>query len=306
MAKKPRTQPQLSPAVRLSGLGPRVTRLITHDLSDAHTVQAELTRLTEGLKPASFLPILVNACAGASDDQRARLEQPIGTWLRDQGLIELLHDLEAKHVFAGPARQLARAWLAAAGQSLEPLLEPVIEDLVIRAYQVGGEADDSQTSVTLFWYEDMRRRRVHSASFLIDYEPPWEGALKDLAYDNFRDADSATRRFMSVWTKGYAMPRQIDVSSFARLVWTALRQSQAQDIKLPADFIAAAPVVLPMLRALPTHPEAPALDEDELKVLMTSGRSPEAIWQQEQLFGYQKRMPDGTIIHILRPRDEDF
>lgn len=64
---------------RRPGFGPRVTRLIRHDVSDASALEAELTRLTAGRKPASFLPILVNACADASARWATRVALPATT-----------------------------------------------------------------------------------------------------------------------------------------------------------------------------------------------------------------------------------
>ncbi len=306
MAKKSRNQPQISPALRLSGLGPRVARLIALDMSDAGAVQAELARLTAGLKPTSFLPILVNTCAAASDEQRAGLKPIVGTWLRDNGLVEPLRKLEANYVFDAAGRQVAREWLEMAGQSLEPLVNPAPEDLVISAYQVGGRTGDSQASLTLLWYEDARQRRVHLASFLIDYEPPWEGAVKDLAYSNHRDAEIATRKFMSIWEEESIAIHQIGLSSFMRQIWTALRQNVAQNISLPDDFIAAFGIVMTMLLSLPAHPDAPALNQHELKALITGKLKPEQLRELEQRFGYQKRMPDGSIIHILPPLGKEL
>ncbi len=90
----------------------------------------------------------------------------------------------------------------------------------------------------------------------------------------------------------------------ARRVWTSLRHSQAEGIRLPADFIAVMGQVVPMLLALPASPDAPALSAAEIEAMAKTGRSPEALRQEERILGYQKRMPDGKILRIIRPPED--
>jgi hypothetical protein len=44
---------------------------------------------------------------------------------------------------------------------------------------------------------------------------------------------------------------------------------------------------------------------DEIEALATTGRSPESIRTEERMLGYQTRMPDGSVIRIMRPPDDD-
>jgi hypothetical protein len=302
MAKKNRPAEKPNPAIRLSGLPTRLERLFMEQ-TDPAELGAALDRLTDGLKPTSFLPLLVGAFAAAPDSQRALLDEPVSTWLREHGLLTVLRDLELRHLPGAPEREMMRAWLAAGG--IAPLssqdLNPV--DRMIAAYEV---SDEAQASVTLFYFVDGRRRRVRISSFLIDFQPPWEGALKDLAYRSFPDAERARDEYFAVWEENIHEQRPIAVTDATRRVWTALRQSQAQGIRLPADFVAVMGEVVPFLLALPVDPEAPALTPDEIKALASTGRKPEDIVRDERLFGYQQRLPDGSILRILRPPDDDW
>lgn len=298
MAKKDRAAGQPNPAIRLSNLRPRLSRLFTEQ-SDPATFAAELSRLTDGLKPASFLPILVSSVA-AQAVEHDQLGDTVGAWLAEHGLLGPLRDLEARQTFDGASREVARSWLEAGGIELASEPEVAIVDLLLDAYEV---MDESQGSVTLFWHEDRRRRKVATVSFLLDFEPPWEGALKDLSYRTFSDLTQSREKFLAIWRAGGNEPRRIAIADAAEYIWAALGQSQTQGIRLPADFIAVMDKLAPFLLALPSG-KAPALSSAELEALATNGRSPEAIRRDEQLLGYQKRMPDGRIMRIVRPPDD--
>jgi hypothetical protein len=157
----------------------------------------------------------------------------------------------------------------------------------------------------LFWYEDARRRRVRATAFLIDFEPPWEGALKDVAHRSFRSIDHAHSDFFAIWQEDGFQYHLIDKASATQRVWASLRQSQAQGIRLPADFIPLMAEIMPLLHALAAASDIAALSETESSALATSGRSVEALRREERLLGYQKRMPDGKILYILRPTDDE-
>lgn len=303
MAKKLRPGAQVNPAVRLSNLRPRLAQIFADAQIDHATVQAELDQLTDGLKPASFLSLLVGAFVAAPDQQRERLAGPVGAWLGERGLLEALRSLEARQTLEGAERAMARSWLEAGDIAPAPESALTLADLFIDAYEVG---DPAQASVTLFWYEDARRRRARFASFLIDFQPPWEGALKDLAYDTFRDSGQAHAKFFTVWEESPLQHYPVDVVAATRRVWTALRQSQAQGIRLPADFIAVMPEVVPFLLALPTDPAAPALSPVEILDLARRGRIPEDIRRDERRFGFQKRMSDGSIMRVVNLFDDDL
>lgn len=301
MAKKSSKQNQPNPAVRLSTLGPRLKQLATDEALAASSLGAELSRLTAGLKPASFLPILVNTLMLVPDEQQERLAQPIGQWLQAQHLIDALGQLEAKQSFTGTSRNLARRWLEEAGVSPAPIEEVTPDDLFVGAYKVGSV---SQSSLAIFWYKDERRRQVQSLIFLIDYEPPWEGALKDIAYKPFRDADTAMEQYRAMWEDAPDSPEEVDRSTAMQEIWATIRQSQTQGIRLPVDFIKVLPMTMPVLYAFSSYPEVSTLSQEELIAMAKEGQSPEMLSKQEQLEGYQMRMPDGSIMRIVRPPDE--
>lgn len=302
MAKKPRPAAQPNPAIRLSNLGPRLAQLFASAPDDPAALYAELDRFTGGLKPGSFLPIVVGAVFNVPEPQREQLEPLVGGWVRERELLGALGELGARQLARDPARGVARSWLEAGGVALADEVDADPAELFLAAFELG---EPSQDAPTLFWYEDARRRRVCSASFLLDFQPPWEGAVKDLAYGTYRDFDRAQTTYFSLWKKRDLQPRRIDAATAAERVWQALRQNQAQGIRLPADFILALPQVLPFLLALPTPPDVEPLSLAEIETLATTGRTPESIRQEEKLLGYQTRMPDGSVLRIFRPPEDE-
>ncbi len=146
---------------------------------------------------------------------------------------------------------------------------------------------------------------MRAAAFLIDFEPPWEGALKDIAHRSFRSIDHAHAGFFSVWQEEHLPQRSIDKAGATQRVWAAIRQSQAQGIRLPADFIPLMAQIMPLLLALAAASDIAALSAAEIESLATSGRSPKSLRQEERILGHQKRMPDGSILRIMLPPDDD-
>ena len=97
-------------------------------------------------------------------------------------------------------------WLEDAGADPNALATLTHQDLFFQAYSAG---DESQASVLLFWYTDNRRGRVQGFSFLIDYNPPWEGAVKDIIPYPKRSPEVAIAEFVERWKFGMRSPEPI-------------------------------------------------------------------------------------------------
>jgi len=301
MPKKSRSGNHPNPAIRLSSFGLRATQLCASSFDDPTTILGELDQLTDGLKPSSFLPILLGAFASLSEAQRTALNGPISEWLQQHGHVELLRSLEDRHIFKEPTRSVVRALLAMCGIDLAPVVVANPADLFLAAFELGGTSQDSPT---IFWYEDERHRRVCRASFLVDFEPPWEGALKDIAFTYHRNLNEAIENYRMVWQFSGFEPRPINAATAAQRVWKAFRQNQAQGIRLPADFIMVQSKVMPFVTALQVNDETVPLEAAEIDAMVNTGRSPESIRREEDLLGYQTRMPDGRVIRIIRPPED--
>lgn len=303
MGKQKRALSQPNPAIRLSGLRQRLAPLFADPAVSSDELGAVLSQLTDGLKPASFLPMLVGAFAEAPEERRAQLGPAVGEWLRAKGLLATLRELDARQQLAPSAREDVVTWLAAGG--IEAVAhEPVdLADLFVGAYEIG---DIYQASPTLLWYSDGRRRRVISVAFLIDNEPPWYGALKDVAVNTHRDPEQANDRLRSHWQGMGADLVPLEAAAAKTRVLSALAQNRAQNIRLPADFAAARDVLVPLLLALPSEEETPQLTADEIEAMVTEGRSVEDLRAEERVLGFQTRLPDGQVIRVLPGPEDDF
>ncbi|MBK6433037.1 hypothetical protein, partial [Candidatus Amarolinea dominans] len=89
-----------------------------------------------------------------------------------------------------------------------------------------------------FWYRDMQRTQVQGMSFLLDYNPPWDGALKDITHFRVKLRSWLCR---NTWSSGErdGMPMtRIGPVEAKRLVLQALTCNQGSNIRLPLDLIA--------------------------------------------------------------------
>lgn len=301
MAKQKRTTAQPNPAIRLSGLRQRLAALLADNMADDE-LGAALSRLTDGLKPASFLPMLVSAFADASEESRAQLGQAVGDWLQAKGLLGALRELDARQPFDTPAREAVVAWLAAGGVEAVEHKPLDLADLFVGAYEIG---DIYQASPTLLWYTDARRRRVMSAAFLIDNQPPWHGALKDVAISTHRDVAQAEDRLFGHWYARGVEPEPIPAPAAKTRILSALAQNRAQGIRLPADVAAAREVLMPLLFALPDAEDTPQISADEIEAMVTEGRSVENLRLEERTMGFQTRLPEGEVVRLLPDPEDD-
>jgi hypothetical protein len=304
MGKQKHAQTQPNPAIRLSGLRQRLAPLFADAAVAGDELGAALSRLTDGLKPASFLPMLVGAFAEAPEERRAQHGAAVGEWLRAKGLLGALRELDARQQLAPAARDDVLAWLAAGGIEAAKH-EPIdLAGLFVGAYEIG---DIYQASPTLLWYSDPRRRRVVSVAFLIDNEPPWYGALKDVAVNTHRDPTQANDRLMEHWRGIGGVPEPIAAPAAKTRILAALAQNRAQGIRLPADFAAARDVVVPLLLALPDAEDTPQISADAIEAMVAEGRSVEALRLEERTMGFQTRLPDGSVMRLLPgPEDDDL
>lgn len=303
---KQRPVAQPSPMIRLSGLRPRLDQLLRGDTMQQGDVAilAALDSLTTGLKPAAFLPMLLAAYGAAAPMPQAHLAALLPTWLGHSGYAQALRGLVAQRALAPDQQQIALAWLEAGGEPTEDLAAELASwDPFYAAYEVGNEF---QSSLMIFSYANPRRLRVQALGFLIDTQPPWEGAVKDVLRQGQRPPEDAIEQYVSVWSERGEVPRPLEAAEAKRRVLSALLQNRKQQIRLPADLIAVRGQFLSDVLTLPDAPQTPAFSADDFDALAQDGRRPETLMRAEQTLGYQTRAPDGRVIRVLRPSDDDF
>jgi len=287
----------------LSSLRPRLDQLLRgEEISrDDRQLGEKLDSLTEGIKPASFLPIVIASFADAPAETQASLGELVPVWLSEHGYLAPLRELLARHALEGDKRQLALAWLASAGADAADLAQDDAWDSFYDAYSAGNPM---QESLMIFFYTNRRRNRVHGLSLLLDFEPPWDGAVKDAMRYPQRAPEDALDEFVRFWDRRGEPAEQLTAATAKRRALEAFEHNRQLNIRLHPDLAAARDMVVRNLLALPDEPGTPSFSAADFDELASHGQHPEAIRRDERMFGYRARMPDGQEIRILRgPED---
>ncbi len=292
--------PDLSPAVLLR---PRLDGLWGNPVWPGRSnddLRADLDVVVRGIPPATFLGTMLKAYAAAPAPAQTRLDQIVPAWLRERGYSAALRDGIVRGMFTGADHELALAWLQAAGDEIHALLHPQEPDTFFGAHFYG---DDSQATLVLLWYRDRRRAQVQGFNFLIDYNPPWDGSVKDIIAFPRRDPRSAIRDFVEIWYRRDDSPglrlAPISAVEAKRRILEALICNDRQSIRLPADLIANQTSFIRHVLPLPDGPDTPPFTADDFIALAQTGKRPEEIMRFEQQVGRRVRMEDGTEVFIM-------
>lgn len=292
------------PGAGLSSLRPRLDELLRGERlaqPDQPGVYEELDAVTRGIKPAAFLPALVAACQAAPAPVQALLDDVVPDWLHERGHLAALRDLAARESLGADQRQRALAWLAATGDEAD-LAAIEAWDPFFDAYLASNEA---QAALMIFWHTSRRKHRAQGLNLLLDFQPPWEGAVKDAFQFAQRMPQAAIEEYVGRWRKRGMELEQLTAVEAKRRALEALESNRREHIRLPEDLIDAREPFLRYVLALPDGPDTPRFDAEDFDFLARNGRQPEALKRDEQRFGYRARMPDGREIRILRGPDDD-
>lgn len=304
MSKSRQRQAQAHPTVGLSSLRPRLDVLLRDPQLvswDSAQLAARLDALTAALKPAAFLPIFLAASQNAPAAAHELLATNAPIWLQSHGYELVLHDLVARGQVPEAQRALALAWLASAGGVVDDLLAGQEWDAFLDAFSTSSPM---QSTLGVFFYANRRQQRAIGLSLLIDNEPPWNGAIKDCAATGQRPPQKLLDDYVGLWRSRGDTPVRLSAAEAKRLALVALERNQAAEIRLHADLVHERALWLRLL-ALPDTPQTPQLGIEVFDELAQHGRRSEEIQREERLLGYQTRMPDGTVIRLMRPPDDE-
>jgi hypothetical protein len=289
----------------LSSLRPRLDQLVRGEsLSqpDQRRAYEELDALTAGIKPAVFLPTLLAATIDAPAGVQDVLSELLPDWLRERGHLAPLRDLAARYTLEAPQQQRALEWLVAAGADTGELVaEREAWDSFYDAYYAGNPM---QGSLMIFWYTNRRQHRVHGLGLLLDFEPPWDGAIKDAMRYPQRAPDAALDEFVRFWDRRGQPAVRLTAVEAKRRALEALAHNRESQIRLHPDLVAARDLFVRDLLALPDGPDTPIVTAEDFDFLANNGEAPEALQRQERLFGYRARTTEGKEIRILRGPDD--
>ncbi len=307
MSKKKRPRRNIPPATLLR---PRMEDLFHDDTflpKEDAAIQAELDALTQGVSDRLFVKTLLRAYASASEAVQARLDEILSGWLAAHNYVERLQTLAEDRALGPDLRPIALAWLDAAGTDTTDLAR--IPDLFIDAYYYDDEevvGDLSQAYTAIFWYTDARRRRAQGMTFLLDYNPPWDGSVKDIMVTPKKPPDYLLERFHGLWNSIEMPAASISPARFKTIVLEALACNREAEIRLPWDLINASSLFEAQILALPDEPETPEFTIKDFDFLATHGERPEVIMEFEHKVGRRVRVSDDEeVLFIGSDWDED-
>lgn len=294
--KKDRSAPGLPPAALL---GPRLNRSWSDPAwlrRDDAEAQAELDTVCKGVSSAKLIGMLLKAYQAAPVPAQARLAQLVPVWLRRRGHLPALREAVERASVVGPDRDLAVAWLQAAGEDTTALAQAQQPDTFFDAYFYG---DRSQATLIVFWFRDRQRTQVQGINFLLDSNPPWDGAVKDIMALPRQDPRTALRDHVQRWTNEGMPMQRISAVEAKRRILAALACNRKGNIRLPADLIASRADFIRYVLPWPDGPETPLFTETDFAALIHAGQRPEDIVHFEQTVGRRVRMEDGKELVIM-------
>ena len=156
---------------------------------------ADLDRVTQKLQTRRRRNDIVKRFPRRATDYSDTVGTGDPAWLTRRGHVSVLEGLVQTGRWTRSSTLGATAWLTAAGGKALAL-QPAATDWFFRAFHVVSEW---QSEAMVFWYSHPKRSRVKGLGFLIDRNPPWEGALKDVMEFPNREPSEMLREFVDGW-----------------------------------------------------------------------------------------------------------
>ncbi|OGG45889.1 MAG: hypothetical protein A3F84_17220 [Candidatus Handelsmanbacteria bacterium RIFCSPLOWO2_12_FULL_64_10] len=290
----------------LTLLRPRLDNLLGGETlveKDSQTLKAELDAVFDGLKAYDFLPVLLRAYHNTAAQVQSRIDEIAPEWLGERGYVGALLKLLERRTIHNESRKQALIWLEGAGADLSALQKVEQRTHFYRAYTY---ADDSQGLIEVFWYTDDSQRKVQGMNFLIDINPPWEGAVKDITAFPSRSPEKAIQEFVDIWKQRDMRLTPVGDSEVKKEILKSLEVNRREGIRLPRDLIEARNLFLKYVLTLPDTPETPLFTAEDFDELSRTGKSVEVLREFEQRVGRRVRLQDGKELWVLgSPFDQD-
>jgi hypothetical protein len=260
----------------------------------AEELEADLQAASQGHKPEVVVPAVLAVYAAARPEVQSALEAFLPGWLARQNHTATLTALVAHGQLPAPLQSIALRWLQGSGQDTQALV-PSAESSFYAAYEVD---DGSQAAVCVLWYTNPRRYRATGMQFLIDYNPPWDGAIKDAFLLPKKPPQALVERVVEPWDeRGQAMT-PLEAGPAKRKIVRALLANRAANIRLPEDLVLLREQFFEHILPLPDLPDTPAFTVDDFHHLSRVGQAAEAISEYELTVGRRIRMEDGKELFI--------
>ena len=298
--RKKRKRIDISPATVLR---PRLDKLWADEAllhKEDAAIGGDLDVLARDVEPDFFVKTMLRAYVAASEPARDRMDRVLPRWLSERNCAETLEEMARARSLGPDLRPLALTWLEAAGVDTEPLESP--PSLFLEAYYHDDEAllgEKSQAYVASFRYTSSRRNRAQGMGFLLDYNPPWDGSVKDILITPRRRPQKLLKYVMDFWERSDMEPESVSAERAKTVILTALNCNRAADVRLPRDLIGAREIFERHVLSLPDGPDTPSFTMDDFDHLAGHGKSPEEIVHFEQTVGRRIRLEDGSEVVVM-------
>jgi len=309
MSKKKRKKKHrnIPPATMLR---PRLEKLWADNAllhKDEAAIAGDLNVLTKDISPELFVKTLLRSYRAASETVQSHLEDILPRWLSQSGYMDTLEELAASHALGADFQPLAITWLEATG--IDPADIKKQPSLFLNAYYYDDEAvlgDKSQAYVVVTWYTDSRKRRAQGLGFLLDYNPPWDGSVKDVNITPKWAPDRLQREFIAHWNQRDMELKSISPERAKTVILTALACNREFEVRLSRDTAKEKDTFEKHILSLPNGPDTPAFTMKDFDFLALQGKPAEEIMEFEQTVGRRIRLEDGEeIVLIGAPWDDE-
>ena len=288
------TRPNIAPAALLRARLEALWRDPAAAHQSAEQIEAGLQTVVTGHKAESVINSVLSVFSTTRPEVQATVEDALPAWLARQNYVDTLESLLGSRQLPADMQPIARRWLAATGRDISGV--PTGSET---SFHSAYEFDDgSQAAVCVLWYSNPQRNRVRGFQFLLDYNPPWDGSIKDAFLLPDKPPRTLIRRYVETWeARGQAMT-PMEGPEVKRKLLRALLSNRSANIRLPELLILFREQFFGHVLSLPDLPDTPSVTIDEFHTLSQAGQSAESLSHFEQTVGRRIRMEDGKELFI--------
>ena len=267
---------------------------------DDAAIKGDLDVVARDIAPDFLVKTVLRAYLSASAPARARLDGILPRWLSKHNHLNVLKEMVADQSLDVDSRPPALAWMKATGMDTKSL--DSLPSLFLQAYYYDDAAmlgEKSQAYVAVFWYTSPKKNRAQSIGFLLDYNPPWDGSVKDVLVAPRRPPKRSLKDFLDTWADGEMEPEAVSAEQAKTVILTALNCNRAANLRLPRDLIAARETFVRYVLSLPDAPDTPSFTLDDFDFLAHDGKRPEEVMHFERTVGRRVRLEGGEEVLVM-------
>lgn len=271
---------------------------------DALAIPNGLDAAVKGLVAKDVLPILLKAYDSTQEQVKEALRQELPAWLEKHGYTTVLLELLKQRHLDADSEKIALSWLAKLGIDVTALSQQLEQQ---NFFYDGYYASNSFQGISVvFWYTNKQHDKVQGMSFLLDFHPPWNGAVKDIAVLPQGPPRQTVQDFIAFWEeRGLPLSRRSDTDIKKEIV-KSLQSNQRENISLPQDLRMSRNLFAKYVLTLPDSSETAGFSLASFDALANMGKSAEELTQFEHDVGRMVRLSNGKeALMVGEPFEND-